>query len=55
MSGPDQRRREAVLHEVAMRSQRRAQSQFARRAAAMRAAAALRRAASATQANRSLA
>jgi hypothetical protein len=52
MSGADRRRREAVLHEVALRSRRRAQSQFARRAVAMRSAAALRLAASASQPNR---
>jgi hypothetical protein len=53
MSGPDRHRREAVLHEVALRSRTRAQRRFARRAAAMRAATALRIAASAMQSSRS--
>lgn len=52
MSGPDRRRREAVLYEVAL-SRLRAQRRIARRAAAMRAAAALRIAASAMQSSRS--
>ncbi|HSJ61749.1 MAG TPA: hypothetical protein VK895_10985 [Jiangellaceae bacterium] len=53
MSGTDRQRREAVLHEFAMRSRRRAQSQLARRAAAMRSAAALRLAASTSGSSRS--
>lgn len=55
MSGADRQRREAVLHEFAMRNRRSTQSRLARRAAAMRAVAALRLAAAATGGGRSAA
>jgi hypothetical protein len=55
MIAADRQRREAVLHEFAMRNRRRSQSQLARRATAMRAAAALRLAASNTRSSGALA